>query len=328
MVEGRPPMAPRDFDPNGKTYYLDTSTLSYAFHAANGASDRAPPGFSAVATWIERIPQSGNLCVSFVHAAELGDWEKDVASADGLAAWLDSLPLVWPVADHRELELLEGEYFAKRVLGATSPDVPFRPYGPRDDYSMSGLVRVARNSDRWSGVKQLGAVQTEKVRSNRAQRRAAGVTKREMARHSIYTKRRILRDNALAVHDRLLSRRDPDYQRVQIGRGLQVKFVELFDRDPKSFPTLRADWAQIEDLAKNAAARTPGSGTDTEQLEGMIGDRMHGVLGGSYSDVFTCDRYTNPWVAPVRSALGLRPPFVLAKYPGGPLKFVEALTAC
>jgi hypothetical protein len=310
-----------------KTYYLDTCTLSYAFRAANGAADKVPPGFSTVAAWIESIAQSGNLCVSFVHAAEFSDWP-DVVLADELAKWLDSLPIVWPVADQRELELLEGEYFAKRVLGVISPDVPFRPYVPREDYSMSGLVRVARNSGRWSGVKQLGVVQTEKLRTNRAQRRAAGVTKKEMARHSRDTKSRILRDNALAVHDRLLARGDPDYQRVQIGRDLQVKFVELFDRDAKSFPTLRMDWAQIEDLDKNAAVRTPGSGTDTDQLEGVIGDRLHGVLGGSYCDVFTCDRYTRPWVALVRRQLGLPPPFVLGKYPGGPLGFVGDLTAC
>jgi hypothetical protein len=318
-------MAPRDFDPNRKTYYLDTCTLSYAFRAANVAADKVPPGFSTVAAWIERIARAGNLCVSFTHAAEFSDWKNDVAAADGLAAWLDTLPLLWPSGDQHEFELLEGEYFAKRVLGAIPPDVPFRPFAPRE-HSMTGVIAVARREG-WERLKNLGATFTEALRVNRTKREAAGVTEEDMARHSLYTKRRILRDNAMAVHERLLARGDPDYQRVQIGRDLQGKFVELFDRDPKSFPTLRTDWAQIHDLERNAALRTPGSGTDTEQLEGVIGDRVHAVFGGSYCDVFTCDRFTGAWVAPVRRQLGLPPPFVLGKYPGGPLKFVEALTS-
>lgn len=71
------------------SYYLDTSTLSYASRAGTG---RDPAVFAALRTWMERIAKTDNLCMSTMHIAELA--QGDEALARATLEWIDSLDTV------------------------------------------------------------------------------------------------------------------------------------------------------------------------------------------------------------------------------------------
>jgi hypothetical protein len=154
-----------------------------------------------------------------------------------------------------------------------------------------------------------------------------GVSEQALAEKRAYETRVEVRKLAAAAHDRLLARGDHEYAAVQIGQAIQDRVVQLFERDPGSFRTLRMSLAGMQELGRNAMARTPNSNTERKQIRGFAGDVLHAMAGGAYCDVFTCDGPTARWVAPMRAQFGLRPPLVLHNHAGGAAGFVDELMA-
>jgi hypothetical protein len=314
-------MPEKQFDRNAKAYYLDTSTLSHAYNAAAGRPG-ALPELARLVPWIEKIAHEANLCVSFTHVAEWGDIEPEPDRV-GFVAWVDGLPAVWAMTTE-EAERGEVEEGLKVALGL-KPAIPFRPFAPRGR-SVCVMVNVARVA-KWDRLKLLGVDQTEDVRKDIAAIEAAGVSDEELAARRAYNARVALRTLAAEAHERLTERGDPEYLSVQIGQGVQDRFVDLFESDPTSFRTFRISLAGADELGRNAKKRKPGGKKEREQLPGFTGDQVHAIAGAAYCDVFTCDRLTASWVAPLRAQFGLAPPVVLGGHRGGPAGFAEELIA-
>jgi hypothetical protein len=108
-------------------------------------------------------------------------------------------------------------------------------------------------------------------------------------------------------------------------RAIRNRFVALYERDPTVLRFFRAANAAVRDLGENAAVRKPGSRREREQLAGASADQLHVMAGGCYCDVFTCDRRTAEWVAPLRKQFGLTAPITSANK--APADFVRALLA-
>jgi hypothetical protein len=186
----------------------------------------------------------------------------------------------------RDGELREAEHIAKTVFGA-APHRPFRPFRPRK-VSMSDMLKAVRTKG-WAPLKGLGPSMTNDARADLMAMDQAGVDRKGHAQEVLQRQRRLVRDIGKVIDKRLTRGRDPEYLRLRHGRRLPERFVDLLDHDPKAFPTLRMDWAQIEDLIENARLRNPNSKTEREQVDGIVGDRLHALFGGAHCEVFTCD---------------------------------------
>jgi len=312
-------MPEKQLTPNLRTYYLDTSTLSHAQNAAAGDAS-VPRELAQLAPWIERIAANGNLCISFVHVGECSDGEP--AEGDRFAAWIDSLPFVWAMSTE-ETERAEVDAHVRTSLGLAP--VRVQPFALRGR-TMSEMVAVVRKLG-WDPVRRLGFDQTSMVRQDIAEIVAAEVSEEALAEKRAYAARVVIRQLAAEAHDRLMERGDREYASVQVGQTVQDRLVELFEREPTSFRTLRMSLAGAQELGRNALERKAGSRTERSQLRGFAGDQLHAMAGAAYCDVFTCDGPTARWVGPMRAQFGLAPPVVLRGHIRGAAGFVDDLLA-
>lgn len=309
-------MPEKRFDPKSRTVYLDTSTISHAYNSAPAELGRLRP-------WIETIARNENLCVSFTHAAEFGDLEPD-SYRTSFVAWTDALPIVWAMTtedtEHREVES-----FLKVAVGMSSV-ARFHPFRWRG-LSMAQMIECARREP-WDRLKFLGVSQTKEVRDDIEQMRSEGVSAEALEAVRQSKTRAALRQLAREAHARLRKKRDVDcylWSRRKI--DFEQRFVELYERDPTSFRTFRVSGEGINQLGVNAMNRDPGGKKELGELAGFTGDVLHAMAGAAYCDVFTCDRLTSAWVAPLRTQFGLAPPIVLGGHSGGPAGFVGELIA-
>jgi hypothetical protein len=157
----------------------------------------------------------------------------------------------------------------------------------------------------------------------------ASMTREQVAQRIADERAAALGVNAEAAHERLQQKtRDADYiaKRLKPADARRA-LADCFRLDPRSLPNERLERAFNDAFFRNAETRQPNSKKEREQLPGAVADRMHAAVGGVYCDVFTCDGESAKWIAPVRAALGLKPPIVLAGHPGGPAGFVADLVA-
>ncbi|MBX3186556.1 MAG: hypothetical protein KF819_06060 [Labilithrix sp.] len=79
-----------------RTFYLDTSTLSYAFRGLRSECryEGDQPELAALGDSVTRIARDANLCLTTMHIMEWARW-RDTRTADALIEWIDSLEIVW-----------------------------------------------------------------------------------------------------------------------------------------------------------------------------------------------------------------------------------------
>lgn len=97
------------------SYYLDTSTLSYAWR---GGTRDDPAEFAALRPWVERIANADNLCLSTMHIAELAQGDEERARAT--LEWIDTLDTVW-MYSFDKVRQREDERALHQAVGIAAP---------------------------------------------------------------------------------------------------------------------------------------------------------------------------------------------------------------
>ena len=115
--------------PGRRTYYLDTSTLSYAFRGGNPKFryDSDPAEFADLHELVQSIAREDNLCVSLMHFKELGQWPK----SDELSAfveWIDAIDFV-TMYGCDQVQALEDQRALQLAVGVSAPS-PVALYAP------------------------------------------------------------------------------------------------------------------------------------------------------------------------------------------------------
>src|SRR5580693_3235237 len=117
ILTGRAPpvydkyVASKAYDPTKLAIYPDHSTLSDAFRARWTHATATERAHAPLREWFERVAREANLCLSPLHLIELAGWD-DLATADEMARWYGSLPIVW-VRLIQYAEELEAEHWTK-----------------------------------------------------------------------------------------------------------------------------------------------------------------------------------------------------------------------
>lgn len=318
------------------TFYLDTSTLSYAFRAG-GRGD--PPAFAGLRTRVEAIARTDNLCLSTMHVAELAQGEESLARS--MLDWLDSLDSVW-MYNFQKVREREDEQALQRAVGIVDAPavVLFAPslLSLFDHWGLDAVSEALRGS---SPLRNLAAAARVKgLESERAMMRrmsAACYYDRKVdpstlqmtdaeKEASVGRKRRALRGKEAAqAYERLrgvdlrafheLHRASPD----PVGA-----FTELVLASPMSLPSSFILEQFGGSFIEVAAAREPGSNRARE-LESSFYDYAHLAIGAAYCDVFTCDALSSQCLGDTRVRLGREPQIALGKGALDAAGFVRAL---
>lgn len=335
-------MPARPCDQTRKTFYFDTSTLSYAYQGAQvGAPANLAP-FAPLVGWLERVAREANLIFSWVHLAEIAEWG-DPAAATGLMRWLDSLELVW-ARFFDEVRDDEDEHWVRVAVGEAAPPA-VRPFAPSmltvfedapGPILSAGLGQTAVDAfcEERDGGNRVGTKLRRDAdqigRAFHANRAAFGWPKIDPADlvkledRADYEWRCELRGRAEAAHQRLMTRSEADYVALLPDLNKVVDpFVDLCSNLGKAAPISKILNRAAKGWAATAANRQPGSNS-FRALGSSASDLFHALTGAAYCDVFTCDRLTSTWLDRVRPNLGLPAEIVLG---GDPVAFVRALTA-
>ena len=329
-------MAAKIADTTKPTFYLDQSTLCEAFAALSLPGSRRAPhsAYRRVVPWIERIASEANFCLSIAHLLELAAWQ-DTAAADGVAAWLDALPVVWML----KLDTIlaeEADHWLQTALGTTPrPVQPFAPSMWRafenwtpssiaiatEHASIPGALGLFREMNHRGGA-ELSKAGAQAFRVDRAQ--FAAWTSGQKTERIGQKIRAELRKIAGDAHQRFEASGDSTYAALgQTWGGVMDPFVEFVERTPEALPAWRVMCGFSEGFAEVAVARTPGSKGDRE-LSSSVNDGLHAALG-VYCDVFTCDALMSRMLADTRVRLG-RHRQLSAGEIGDAEAFVDALT--
>jgi hypothetical protein len=338
------PSQPRHAQLGSRTFYLDQSTLCDAFRAHCMGPGAADPHYRPLYPWIERVATEANLCISLTHLVELAKLTH-LPTADGIAKWLDGLPLVWTRSFPR---IIQQEYDVWTRIAAAVPSVAVQPFSqsllatfdtptpndvssflrnaPRGLPGMLGAVRQAwaNNNGRWGG---LVPGMARGVREDRAEAVARGKPDPFRRERIDDNQRAKLRRLAMDADRRLTENADVAYAaKAYTSNEVLDRFIEQYQNDPRSLPLQRAHGLHVESLLDGVGRRTPGSSRDRDLLSGAMEDGMH-LVGAAYCDVFTCDRITSNALGDFRTTIGRMPQLAIGGYPGGVEAFVRDLMA-
>jgi len=328
-------LAAKIADSTRPTFYLDQSTLCEAFLAVSlpGSRRASDPAYRRLLPCIERVATNANLCLSIIHLLELAAWS-DIAAADGIATWLDALPVVWMQKVDTILSD-EAEYWLKASIGLSPP--PVQPFAPSmwgvferwtpaesaiaiEHSSVPGAVQIFREMNH-TGGSDLSRAAAQVFRADR-QRFGHWSDTQKMERFE-YNWRVDLRKLAREVHRTLESRGDAEYNASGRTSGdVMESFVEFVESSATALPARKVMRVFTQGFADVAARRTEGSRQDRE-LASSVNDGQHAALG-VYCDVFTCDQLTSRMLGDIRTQLG-RQRQLSAGDIGSPEMFVETL---
>jgi hypothetical protein len=334
-----PAMPSKLYDPTKPTVYLDHSTMCDAFRAHLVGGQPGHRAYLPLLSWIERVAQEANLCLSLIHVNELGRWD-DQAMGDALAGWWDRLPIVW-VHSRMTLEEREGDHWTRVVADVASPGV--QPFAPSlmtafHDIDMKAvgallasahpvvsLVETARLIKDRHAEAPIEAATT--FREDRAWADSQGWSEEKKHETTEYKVAVALRTCALEADRRLVEGNDVNYLlKTCTGGDVQDRLVDLYQREPKALPIFRLDRKFIEGFIDAAMRKQAGSAKERSALGGSFYDNMH-LAGAAHCDVFTCDRVTSEWLGDFRTTIGRRPQLAVGRHPRGVDGFVEELMA-
>lgn len=317
-------MPPRPRDPSKKTIYLDQSTLSDAYRASLDPPTTKDARFKPLRPWVERVAQEANLSLGAPHLFELARTPPEhKAQADGMAAWIDSMPTVW-VRSPNDVGLEEQDYWVKIAAGLV-PSSPVEAFGAgiratiqggaglliRDPTKVGEFLDGARKIDTASRGDRLKDM-VEAVRKDALV--ASGWSEERKEQVLAENRRRSLREIARVTVERLNAGKDADLGGTPLSQNVGDDFVELVGRDAKAMPT----WRVINALMAYRAERYRNLPDDSPQLENAVGDFAdfwHVLTACGYCDVFTCDRRTKTALGDVRAGLGKSKPLAPGKNP-------------
>jgi hypothetical protein len=318
----------RPLNPGVPAIYLDWSTFVQAFNAASLTGAARLPGLAGLLSLVEEMAAQANLIFSHIHLSELAAWE-DLHAAQGMAAWLDGLPLVWArLWPH--VQESEDDFWVRKLAGCEST-VPVRVFAPSMLATLESLS-VARSPDVLQHT--LASVFVEERRDgtiaasmaadarawaetmhwNRQSPNGAAFTPEAIARFEedvAWRHRTELRHRACAAHRRLLNSA-LDYATLNPSLDDVVDpFVTMFQQDPAALPLTKVFAELSQGFIATSVARSPDS-RRFEQLGSSMADIFHALIGAAYCPVFTCDRLTASWLGDVRTGFGFGAPVVFA----------------
>lgn len=328
----------RPLNPAVPAIYLDWSTFVQAFNAASLADAARLPGLAGLLPLIEEMADRANLIFSHIHLSELAAWD-ELPAAQGMAAWLDRLPLVWArLWPH--VQESEDEFWVRAVAGCDTI-VPVRVFAPSMLATLESLsvaqspdvlqhtlasvfVEERRDGTIAASMAADARAWAEAMHWNRQPRSGDPFTPAEIARFEetvAWRHRTELRTRAVAAHRRLLSSAH-DYATLNPSLNDVVDpFVTMFQQNPSAMPLSKVFAQLSQGFIATSVARTPES-RGFGQLGSSMADIFHALIGAAYCPVFSCDRLTASWLGDVRTGFGLGAPIVFA---GNGADFVEEL---
>jgi len=330
-------MPARPFDPRRDSFYLDSSTFSYAFNAVTIGGRGSLTGMAGLMPVVEQIASCANLIFSHIHLGELAAWQ-DADAARGVIKWLDGLPLVW-ARFWPSVQIDEDEYWVKTLAGCSRATVcPFAPsmVSTFESISVQGAAEILataptllaafemeRNTRALAArMKQQGLEWAEHFHDDRAQ--FADAAPAEICRlkeRSAWRLRSSLRRRAMETHERL-TLYDAAYARSGATLNTIIDpFVALFLHTPAALPISQVLERLTQGFIGRAAARTPQSASFLG-LGSSMADIFHALIGAAYCSHFVCDRLTAEWLGDLREVLGLPQSVV---FTGDGAKFVGQL---
>lgn len=309
------------------SYYLDTSTLSYAFRggAADFASPHDDPVFAELRRIVEAIAARDNLCVSTMHIMELAQ-QPDRRAAEATARWLDSLDVVWTLSveqvSNAEYEVAVEEavgavpsapvsVFSESLLGVFSALTPLQvSEALRDGRALQAVFDAARSH----GAKREREAMLEMQRHLYFDRHddpiTAALTPEDKRRITRMKVRQGLKRELVNAVERLRWRHLPAFHAAwRATDSAAERAVDYVLGNLVKFPTLSVALELTSHHAEVAARRTPGS-RKANALASSFYDWAHALVGGGYCDTFVCDKLVRDGMPNVRAALGLAAPLV------------------
>jgi hypothetical protein len=328
----------RPLNPAVPAIYLDWSTFVQAFNATSLAGAERLPGLAGLLSLIEEMAAQANVIFSHIHLSELAAWE-DLHAAQGMAAWLDGLPLVWArLWPH--VQESEDDFWVRALAGCDST-VPVRVFAPSMLATLESLsvaqspgvlqhtlasvfVEERRDGTIAASMAADARAWAETMHWNRQSPAGAAFAPAEIARfeEDVAWRHRVeLRHRATAAHRRLLGSAR-DYATLNPSLDDVVDpFVTLFQQNPSALPLSKVFAQLSQGFIATSVARTPES-RRFGQLESSMADIFHALIGAAYCPVFTCDQLTASWLGDVRAGFGFGPPVVFA---GNGATFVDEL---
>jgi hypothetical protein len=340
------------YDPTKITVYPDNSTVCAAFKAHRNQADAAEySAYLPLRDWFERVACEANLCLSMMHLGELFRWD-DHDTADAIARWYDTLPVLWMKSMYDDMEEFEAERWTAIAAGVeVEPNAkPFATTLLTSFRSLSvdavaallaqplpsfAIVKSMRESSEWHQRFQaynevyIGTMMD--VWRDHQWADAQGWTD-DMKRKATECNVRVaLRERARDADKRLTSKGNAAYAAKECRDGdVQDRLVELYQREPKAMPLFRVIRQFNEGANAHVERGQIVNGQPSKSLRKTLlssfGDWMH-LVGAAYCDVFTCDGTVSGWLGDVRVSLGLRPQLASRGYMGGPEAFVRDLMA-
>jgi len=301
--------------------------------------------------WFERVSRDANLCLSLAHILELVPWP-DQETADTMARWYDTMPIIWVRSIQDITQEFEPEYWTKIAAGvevdpgmkpfagslltsfhAPSPD-GVSAFLAESEPSLAAL-RELRGSSAWrtrfEGYQNGVIEMLMGVLRNHLWADAQGWSEVRKQGETLVNIRRALWEGAVETDRRLTSRGDSAWGKKQRTlREIQAGLLDVYERDLASMPLMRV----TDRFKEGAVARVErGQVVDgrpskrlREDLVGSFGDWLH-LVGAAYCDVFTCDGDVSTWLGDVRETLGFRRQLSERNHPSGAEGFVRDLMA-
>jgi hypothetical protein len=313
------------------TFYLDTSTLSYAFRGGTGEAT-----FQRLHRRVEEVAATANLCMSTMHVAELA--QGDPIKSKEMMAWLDGLDAVW-MFSFDKVSNREDEHALQLVLGTDA--LPVEPFAPSflnafDHWKITDLPAVLSGGsalrNMWDAAREKG-IESERKMMAEIQRRfhfdrhvdpsTQNLTAAE--KEAIVARKRHegLKVLAREAFTRLRFENLPDlHAAYRSDPDPASRFAKYVEDDERRLPTHFVGHCFQLDFVAAMARRTPGS-KGAKAIESSYYDYAHLSIGAAYCDVFTCDQVTATWLGAARAQLGKASPVA---YANNATAFVDALS--
>lgn len=329
-------MPSKPLNPGKPAFYLDHSTLCDAFRA-DKLRDGTDPCYRPLVSWIERVANEANLCLSETHLLELSRWNEPQAALR-MAHWYESMPVVWtkwPWVLLRE----EHDYWLKVALGLAPGDPP-QPFvgsfpaamrAPTVDFaaacltqSKSGvlvpaLIQSMRHAHVSRLVERKKAAIVDEAATIRKHRPALTLGREQAIRQE-------LRQNALEAKQRLLKEPNAGRFDVPLDEDVAEAYLHLWDANPAALPATRV-LGRLHVGFVDAALRRQGPSQNEERAAlGTFDDTSH-AMAGAYCTVFTCDGRVAETLGDLRRQLGVSPQLSVAEYGGDVERFVADLVS-
>lgn len=309
---------------HARTFYLDTSTLSYAFRGGHPEfRDRREPDYAPMFALVGRIAREANLCLSSTHVAEMAHGNR--AHSDAALSWLASLDTLWTFSFDK-IGDREDEVALQRALGAT-PHVEVEPFARNmtaifRDYGLAAEQRSASINDAAEAARILGLEKAhlfmdgmgEKFHYDRnGDPKTANLTHVDKAAITAQKRRALLEDEGARAWDRLRHYDLPEFHaRYRALTNPNAVFADYVLANPTALPSTYVAEAFGTKFVEVMARRKPG-GNSSRALRSSLHDYAHLGIGAAYCDVFTCDALAADCLRDAPEKIGRRKPFVFRR---------------